>query len=179
MQSINVATGGSMYQDIPSDIYNKKYIEDVLLLNPDQLHQNYWQNLNPDNHMIWSNFHRIKQIKNHHFFDDILWQSNPTPCVYSSHHQAVKEPGRNIEIIAVSLDDKVPEIITHQRYRNVIGVQFHPEVSSLYHEDGESYKWFPDDSVRKSYYTYLQENNSLIFHLNLWEKIGNLFKEYL
>jgi putative glutamine amidotransferase len=175
MQSMNVATGGSMYQDIPHEIYNKEYVEDVLLLNRDQIHQNYWQKLKPDNHMIWSNFHKIKPIKDHHIFNNTIWLDNPTPSVYSSHHQAVKEPGLNIMIIATSIDGRVPEIIAHSKYNNVFGVQFHPEVSSLYHDTGDQYKWTPDDTTRKSYNTYLKENASLSFHQILWQKIGNLF----
>jgi putative glutamine amidotransferase len=177
MQSINAATGGSMYQDIPTEIYNKNYVEDVLLLETDQLHQNYWQKLHPDNQMIRANFHKIVSIKPHAFFDDLLWQSNQTPSVYSSHHQAVKKPGLNIEIIATSLDNKIPEIIVHRKYKNVFGVQFHPEVSSLYDANGPSYKWFPEDTLKQSYYSFLHDHNSLSFHLKFWEKISRLFKE--
>jgi putative glutamine amidotransferase len=175
MQTINMATGGSMYQDIPSELYQAKYVEDVLELESDQQHKNYWQNLSPDDQMIWSNFHRIKQVNDHHFFDDRLWQNNPTPVVYSSHHQAVKKTGLNIEIIATSMDEKVPEIIAHTVYKNVLGVQYHPEVASLYHVDGNELKWFPDDTLRQTYHAYLQNRNSLYFHMKLWEKIGKLF----
>jgi putative glutamine amidotransferase len=176
MQSLNVATGGSMYQDIPSEIYNQKYIEDILTLDPDQQHQNYWQDLMPDNQMIHANFHRIKPVNPHHFFDDQLWGNNRSPFVYSSHHQAVKKTGLNFKIIATSMDGKIPEIIAHKNYKNVFGVQFHPEVSSLYHENGKKYKWIPADSLWKSYHTYLQEMNSLSFHKRFWEKIGIVFK---
>jgi putative glutamine amidotransferase len=175
MQTINMATGGSMYQDIPSELYQAKYVEDVLELESDQQHKNYWQNLFPDDQMIWSNFHSIRQVNNHHFFDDQLWKHNPTPVVYSSHHQSVKKTGLNIEIIATSMDEKVPEIIAHKIYKNVFGVQFHPEVSSLYHVNGTELKWFPDDSLRQTYYSHLQNSNSMYFHMKLWEKIEKLF----
>jgi putative glutamine amidotransferase len=175
MQSLNVATGGSMYQDIPFELYNKEYIEDVLKMDPDQQHQNYWQNLIPDNQMIWAIFHRIKPVRSHQIFNDQLWENNRTPHVYSSHHQAVKETGLNIKIIATSLDEKVPEIIIHEKYKNVFGVQFHPEVSSLYHENGLKLKHFPADTLPENYYTFLQSKNSLSFHFNLWKKVGNLF----
>lgn len=175
MQSMNVATGGSMHQDIPSNIYDIEYVEDVLIMDPDQIHKNYWQNLKPDNQMIWSNFHKIKPVKDHHFFNDTIWDENPTPMVYSSHHQAINNPGLNINVIATSLDGKVPEIIIHNKFDNVFGVQFHPEVSSLYHEKGNQYKWTPNDSTRKSYNTHLKENRSLSFHTLLWEKIGKSF----
>jgi putative glutamine amidotransferase len=176
MQSINVATGGSMYQDIPFDIYGARYVEDVLELDPDQQHQNYWQNLKPDDEMIWANFHRIKQINTHHIFDE-LWEENKTPYVYSSHHQAVKETGLNINIIATSMDNKVPEIINHELYDNVFGVQFHPEVSSLYDEHGRRLKWTPEDTLGKSYYSFLHENNSYRFHQKFWKNIGDTFSE--
>jgi putative glutamine amidotransferase len=175
MQSLNVATGGSMYQDIPFELYNKEYVEDVLKMDPDQQHQNYWQNLIPDNEMIWANFHRIKQISSHQIFDDQLWENNRTPYVYSSHHQAVKETGLNIKIIATSLDEKVPEIIIHKKFKNVFGVQFHPEVSSLYHENGIKLKWSLKDTREQNYYTYLKNRNSLNFHLDLWNNVGKLF----
>jgi len=175
MQSMNVATGGSMYQDIPSNIYDIEYVEDVLMLDPNKIHKNYWQNIKPDNQMIWSNFHKIKPVRDHHFFDDKIWDENPSPIVYSSHHQAIKYPGLNISVIATSLDGKVPEIIIHNKYDNVFGVQFHPEVSSLYQENGDQYKWTPNDSTRKSYNTFLRDNKSFSFHTLLWEKIGKLF----
>ena len=122
---------------------NYSRVEDVLKLEPNQRHKNYWQN-------------------------------NPTPVVYSSHHQAVKNTGLNIEIIATSMDEKVPEIIAHKIYKKVFGVQFHPQVSSLYHVNGSELKWFPDDSLRQTYYTHLQNSNSLHFHMKLWKKIGKL-----
>ena len=176
MQSLNAATGGSMFQDIPSELYDKKYVEDVLSQDEDQQHKNYWQNLHPDEMMIWANFHRIKPVASHHFFNDQLWQYNPTPHVYSSHHQAVKDTGLNIEIIATSMDGKIPEIIVHKEYKNAFGVQFHPEKSPLYNKNGERLKWFPEDSLQNTYYSYLEEKNSLRFHFKFWEKIGDLFK---
>ena len=175
MQSINVATGGSMYQDIPMDIYGLNYVEDVLSLDKNQQHLNYWQKIHPNNQMIWANFHPIKSIQKNHFFDNIFWSENPTPRVYSSHHQAVKDLGRNIETIATSVDDKVVEIIAHKKYKNVIGVQFHPEVSSIYDPEGEKYFWNPEDTTRMSYYTYLQNTNSLKFHRDFWTKTSDIF----
>lgn len=175
MQSLNAATGGSMYQDIPSEIYNKGYVEDVLEMDPDYRHQNYWQNLQPDNQMMWANFHRIKAIGSHHIFADELWIKNNTPFVYSSHHQAVKETGLDIRIIATSMDGKVPEIIVHDKFKNVFGVQFHPEVSSLYHENGAKLKRNPSDKDPENYYSFLHRKNSFSFHTNLWKNVGNLF----
>ncbi|MEZ4908152.1 MAG: gamma-glutamyl-gamma-aminobutyrate hydrolase family protein [Saprospiraceae bacterium] len=45
--------------------------------------------------------------------------------VVSSHHQAVKNIGKGLDIVATSMDGKSLMLI-HKKYRNVIGVQFHP-----------------------------------------------------
>jgi putative glutamine amidotransferase len=74
------------------------------------------------------------------------------------------------------MDEKVAEVISHSTYKNVFGVQFHPEKSALYDVDSQPIKWFPEDSVRNTYYTFLEENNSLRFHKRLWEKIGELYQ---
>ncbi len=176
MQTMNVATGGTMHQDIPSNIYNLNYVEDVLAMDNNQRHLNYWQRLAPEDDMIWSNFHQIKSIKSHHFFNEDLWSGNSNPFVYSSHHQAVQSVGNNLDIIATSMDGKVVEIIIHNKYENVFGVQFHPEVSSLYLSDQKQYKWTPDDLVPKSYYEFLVKSNSLSFHKKFWQKVSSLYQ---
>jgi len=176
MQTMNIATGGSMYQDIPSDIYKVRYVEDILSMDKNQRHLNYWQKLAPDNKMIRSNFHQIKSVKSHHFFNNQLWAENNNPFIYSSHHQAVDSLGRDLEILATSMDDKIVEIIGHKKYKNVIGVQFHPEVSSLYLPDQKQYKWYPDDSAPKSYHEFLHQTKSLSFHTNFWQNVSNLYR---
>ena len=172
---MNVASGGSMYQDIPSDIYGLKYVEDVLSLEPNQIHRNYWQDLWPDDDMITANFHQIIRIKNHSFFNELLWTENAAPYVYSSHHQALNSYGKHIEVVATSMDGKVPEIIVHGKFKNVFGVQFHPEKAGLYLENSEPMKWHPQDSLRISYHDFLRENNSSAFHRSFWKNVGQLF----
>lgn len=46
--------------------------------------------------------------------------------VNALHHQAVEEPGENIEIVARE-PNKVPQAIEHLKHEYVIGVQWHPE----------------------------------------------------
>jgi putative glutamine amidotransferase len=175
MQTMNVASGGSMYQDIPSDIYGLHYVEDIFSLDSNNIHRNYWQDLWPDEEMITANFHQIIRIRNHSFFDEFLWKENPAPYVYSSHHQALNKYGKNIEVIATSIDGSVPEIIAHGKFKNVIGVQFHPEKPGLYLEDSEPIKWHPNDSLQISYHDFLKEKNSFTFHKAFWNKVGQLF----
>ncbi len=175
MQSMNVASGGTMFQDISTEVYGLSYVEDVLAREVNQRHKNYWQNLSQDRDMIWANFHQIVPVEDHSFFSDAIWQANSSPFVYSSHHQAARDIGKNFAIIATSMDGKIPEIIAHTVYPNVIGVQFHPEVADLYNENGPKLKWYPTDPNPVSYYTFLSQNSSLPFHLEYWKKISELF----
>jgi putative glutamine amidotransferase len=175
MQTLNVATGGSMYQDIPAEIYGRQYVEDVLALEVNEKHRNYWQDLDPQKDMIWSNFHQIRSVKNHSFFDEAMWSPQEMPFVYSSHHQAVRQTGKDLEILATSTDGKIVEIIAHKIYKNVLGVQFHPEVAALYKSDGDKMKWFPDDTQPRSYNEFLTQTNSLEFHKKFWGKVSSLY----
>lgn len=54
------------------------------------------------------------------------------PFVTSVHHQSVKKTGKNFRVIATSPDKKVVEAISNIKFKNVYGVQFHPEFSTLY-----------------------------------------------
>ncbi len=58
--------------------------------------------------------------------------SSQNPLVTSVHHQSVKKTGENFRVIATSLDRKVVEAIANTKFKNVYGVQFHPEFSTLY-----------------------------------------------
>lgn len=177
MQSMNVASGGSMYQDIPSDIYGLQFVEEILALDKNQLHKNYWQNISPDDKMIWSNFHQIKSQMPFSIFDHVLWENNTTPFVYSSHHQTINKLGLDIKVVATSIDEKVVEIIAHNKWKHVFGVQFHPEVASLYVENGSEYKWQPNDTLLVSYKQFLIQNRSLNFHKNFWQKVSEIFRK--
>lgn len=93
MQLINVASGGSLYQDI-----NSQAIDTLE-------HKNKG--------------HSIK-ISGNRFFQKGKYSVN------SSHHQAVKKLGSNLNTIAVS-DDNIIEAICADAYPFLLGVQWHPE----------------------------------------------------
>jgi putative glutamine amidotransferase len=175
MQSMNVATGGTMYQDIPTEIYKLNYVEDVFDLGPEQNHRNYWRNLTADKQLMGNSFHKIRFHKHHHFFDKLLSGSNLTPSVYSSHHQAVKDIGQGFQVIATSMDGKVVEIMAHKIYKNVFGVQFHPESYSLYSKGGDEYKVAPNDTILISHSELLREKKSVHFHRKFWQNFGEFF----
>ncbi len=175
MQSINVAAGGSMYQDIPSEIYGLNYVEDVLKLDKNAHHKNYWRSIRRGKNLMGINFHKIRFENTALFADRLKISGRKTPSIYSSHHQAVKDIGKGFKITARSMDGRVVEAIAHSKYRNVIGVQFHPEVLSLYEPNLKKYKYSPDDKKEKSYYEIINEDSGYEFNTKFWDFFSSLF----
>jgi putative glutamine amidotransferase len=174
MQSMNVATGGSLYQDIPSEIYGLKYIEDVLGLDPDERHYPYYFPLKAEE-VFWINFHKIQFGPNDYFDKRIKCDTKNNPFVASFHQQSVMNLGKGFEVAATSVDNKVIEAIAHDKFTNVLGLQFHPEIEELYSDDGKRYKFAPSDTSSISYYEFVNNNNSLEFHRAYWKYFSELF----
>jgi putative glutamine amidotransferase len=106
-QLINVAFGGTLYQDIASDL-------------PDAIahvHSDY------DRHRHAIVFPKGSSLA-------ALFPGQSEALVNSIHHQAVKALGRDIGIEALSHPDGVVEAIRYQRARFVMGLQWHPEFHS-------------------------------------------------
>ena len=165
MQTMNIATGGTMVQDIPSEIYNFNTVEEVLTLDNNKQHRNYNNNLVIDSTLFSGNFHDIT-ISNHNpIVGD--YTENQTPLVYSNHHQAIEKLGRNLEAIATSMDGKIIEAIVHKNYPNVLGIQFHPEGTYL-HNSKIKYRKSPNDEL-KAGKQILIDHKSYQFHLELWK----------
>lgn len=103
-QLINVAFGGSLYQDIASDV--PAAIEHV-------------------NDLYDSHYHEI------HFPQGstlaTMFAGRPQALVNSIHHQAVKDLGRDLSIEALSGKDNIIEAIRYKKANFVMGVQWHPE----------------------------------------------------
>jgi putative glutamine amidotransferase len=166
MQSMNVATGGDMYQDIPQDVYGLKYIEDVLSLDADKRHRNYNRKLYTDKELNSHSFHYIKILDK----EILKFSGNSDPLVASSHHQAVNKTGKNMIIAATSIDGKVIEMLTHQKFPGVIGTQFHPEFFTLYDPNSRKVKTRPQDELLTEH-EVLINNGSYQFHIDLWKYI--------
>ncbi|MBI3605064.1 MAG: gamma-glutamyl-gamma-aminobutyrate hydrolase family protein [Nitrospirae bacterium] len=105
-QVLNVVLKGSLYQDIPSQIHTgTRHRQKEKASQP-----SHWVNIMEDSHLY-----------------RILGKTKIR--VNSSHHQAVKKPGKPLKISAVS-PDGVIEGIELPDHPFAIGVQWHPE--SLY-----------------------------------------------
>jgi putative glutamine amidotransferase len=174
-QSLNVAAGGTLIQDIPSEIYGIKSIEDVVTLDRDKIHSiRYLKLLNPGVKGYFAHFHRIK-FKGKSIFDRIGVNTKNNPFVLTSHHQAVKKLGDGLRVIAVSMDGKIIEALEHKKYKNVLGVQFHPEVYKLYKENSFYRRESDGKRVFNPRKYLIENNNSLNFHKKIWKWFaGNL-----
>lgn len=169
MQTMNIATGGNMVQDIPTGIYQVNTVEEVLKLEKNQQHRNYNNNLSIDSTLFSGSFHHISILNKSSLTGDIKINLNPT--VYSNHHQAIEKLGQNLKIIATSVDGKIIEAITHQKYPNVLGIQFHPEGKYL-HDKEIKYRIKPTDELISGK-QILENDSSYIFHLALWKMFSD------
>ena len=103
-QSINVFRGGSLIQDIPSDVPGA-----VSHDRPGEPEEVKSHGVRLDE---GSRLHRL--------------HGGPEAVVNSYHHQSVAEPGRDLRI-AARAPDGVAEAVEDTRGRFVLGVQWHPE----------------------------------------------------
>lgn len=173
MQSLNVATGGTLYQDIPLEMYNQRTVEEILAQNSDQQHRNYMENYGLDDGVIWGHFHRIAYTQN----SFLHGMGNSTaPYVWSSHHQSIEKLGKDLTVAARSMDGLIIESIQHTKFPNVIGVQFHPEVTSIY-DANEKMRIVPKQPAVASYIDLFKGDKGEDFHRAFWKQFAERFGE--
>jgi putative glutamine amidotransferase len=131
-QTINVGTGGTLVQDIPTEVYGKTTVEDVIALGPEQWHSNPYRFLFPLDKLYGYNFHTLQLGDNGLFVRVMGFRSSDHPRILSSHHQALGKMGKDLVAIASSRDGRVIEAVSHKRFPNVLGIQFHPEHPLLF-----------------------------------------------
>ncbi len=170
MQTMNVATGGTLIQDIPTEIYKATTSEAVLRLDPEQQHRNYYIHTDIDEELIWGHFHRLYYEEGSVFYN----MSVHSPYVWSSHHQCIGKIGNNLLPVAWSTNKKVIEAVVHSKYPNVFGVQFHPEVTSIFKPEA-TLKLRSGQTELQSFEEMFPEDEGLNFHLNYWLYISKKF----
>jgi putative glutamine amidotransferase len=132
-QSLNVAAGGSLIQDIPSEVYGQNTVQEILAGAPDQVHSSvYLEKLFPYDGDLKTPFHRIRLFKDSIFVRKMGVSSSDEPFTATAHHQAIGKLGANLRVTATSKDGKIVEAVEHGLFANVLGIQFHPERHSLY-----------------------------------------------
>ncbi|MFL9964670.1 type 1 glutamine amidotransferase [Paraburkholderia sediminicola] len=103
-QLINVAFGGTLYQDIATDVPTAAA----------HVNEDY------DQHRHGIHFPDGSTLVN-------MFPGRRDAIVNSIHHQAVKTLGRDLNIEAVSASDGLIEAVRYRRAPFVMGVQWHPE----------------------------------------------------
>ena len=167
MQTMNVATGGTMIQDIPTELYGIWNAEEILALPRDQMHRNYMDYLNTGCEGPTSyHFHRIILKKNSFLTRGMGINKRTEPLVLSSHHQAIESLGTGWEVAATSMDGKIIEAIQHVDYPNVQGLQFHPEKPGLF-DPSIIHPMGCDSTI--NFQKAIENSNSYLFHLAFWK----------
>jgi putative glutamine amidotransferase len=174
LQSMNVAAGGTLWQDIPAQVYESTKPETHVLINRRNLHRNYWQNIRDDKDFMGINMHPVRFTDNMFFGKTVKVSRKLQPIVYSSHHQAINDLAPVFNVTARSDDGKIIEGIAHKKYPNVFSVQFHPEVSALY-EDRALVKFAPEDTPATLH--SMLDKKSLKFHKMYWGHISEVINK--
>ncbi len=177
LQSLNVGTGGTLVQDIWSEIYGKSYLEDIIALPPENWHSNPFIKLYPEENLRTSNLHPIKLLEEGKWIREWGFRETDAPFVYSSHHQALKKLGKGLRVISTSLDGKVIEAVEHEKYPDVLGVQFHPEAFSLW-DEGQTSRLNPKTPETTLLSILKEHPPSLDFHKKLWSWFSERLLEY-
>lgn len=174
MQTMNVATGGSMIQDIPTELYGIWQAEDILALPADQMHRNYLDYLNTGCEDPTSyHFHKISLKPDMILTTGIGFNKDTNPLVLSSHHQAIEELGSGWEIAATSMDGKIIEAIQHSSYPHVLGIQFHPEKPGLFDPSIEH----PEScNSTINFQKAIENSDSYLFHVKFWKQLDKILQ---
>jgi putative glutamine amidotransferase len=167
-QSLNVGTGGTLIQDIPSGIYGMNFIENIIHAKKVDWHKNPYAKIHPELNLYPYLLHPINLLDGGKFTTDLGFNQMDHPYVISAHHQALGKLGKGIKINATSSDGRVAEGIEHEKYPNVLGVQFHPDFPELWNT-GFTFKWKPEDKEEVSFLSLLKKKPpSLEFNKRIW-----------
>lgn len=177
-QTLNVGTGGTLVQDIWSEKYGKKYLEEVSKLSREKWHFNPFDALYPQEKLLHYNLHPITVLESGTLHTQMGLNIKSTPYVISSHHQAVEKLGKGMEISATSLDGKIVEAVEHKNYPHLLGLQFHPEFPLIW-DKTKKYSLLPQDEKGFNVYSFLKNHPpSLDFHKKIWSWISAKLVEF-
>lgn len=126
-QTLNVGTGGTLVQDIWTEVYGRTTVEDVIALGPEQWHNNPYDNIFPRDNLMGVNYHTLQLGSQSVFVKAMGFQATDHPRIRSSHHQALEKMGLGLVATASSRDGRIVEAVEHSKFPAVLGLQFHPE----------------------------------------------------
>ncbi|HAE87365.1 TPA: hypothetical protein DCG86_05000 [Candidatus Marinimicrobia bacterium] len=172
MQIMNVAAGGTLYQDIPMQIYGHQTYENLLQSNEEQ-HKNYWQKISYASQIPSFTIHEIKILINSRMNFLNCVKSDSMFNVLSIHHQSVNQTGKDYIVTALSADGKITEAIEHVLYPYVMGIQFHPELWTIYDEN-YSFRSDPIDTLKAV--QHVLTDMDMRFHKEFWHYFSSMFR---
>ncbi|KAF2322558.1 hypothetical protein P3X46_031390 [Hevea brasiliensis] len=132
-QVLNVACGGTLYQDVEKEL-SKKIPEEERVM-----HMNYEDY---DGHR-----HPVKVVENtplHQWFKDSLEEKKMEIMVNSYHHQGVKKLAQRFVPMAFAPDGLIegfydPDAYNPEEGKFIMGLQFHPE--RMRHQDSDDFDY--------------------------------------
>lgn len=126
-QTLNVGTGGTLVQDIWTEVYGATTVEDAIALGPEQWHNNPYARIFPRDNLMGVNYHTLQLGSDSVFVKAMGFKATDHPRIRSSHHQALEKMGLGLVATASSRDGRIVEAVEHKTFKSVLGVQFHPE----------------------------------------------------
>lgn len=175
MQTMNIATGGCLIQDIPFEVYKSTESKGLSHLKQNEIHRNYFKQMTRYDDLELTGFHFHKISFKGSFFSKLTGtRKKATPRINSYHHQAVEKLGKGFKVSAKSIDGKIIEAIYHKKYPNVFGIQFHPERSGFYKPIHKVQ--FKPEGDKKTLLECL-DDESLNFHKAYWKAINERLQD--
>lgn len=167
-QTLNVGTGGTLVQDIWTEVYGRNTMEDIVALGPERWHVNPFSRLRPElRNLTPYSFHSLSLREDGLFCRELGFKASDHPRILSAHHQALDALARGWKAVATSRDGKIVEAMEHKVFPAVVGIQFHPEVRTLYEDEPKIVE--RPDAAATSYRGLLAGSPpSVEFHRKLW-----------
>ena len=179
LQTLNVGTGGTLIQDIWTEVYDKSTVEDAISLGPEQWHTNPYDphgRLYPLYQTMGCNFHSLELGAGSKFCVAMGFKTSDHPRILSWHHQDVGTLGKGLVVVATSRDGKVVEAVEHREYPNVLGTQFHPEFPQLW-DTTPIFREKPGDPLTSGNAILAGSPPSLPFNKAIWAWFAAKLKE--
>ena len=173
MQTMNVAAGGTLWQDIPTQLYHQETVEAALSASPTTWHRNHSHELGVSEQVANGVMHPLHLLPGAPaFMLDACDRGTHEPQVLCIHHQAINKLGPGYVVYGTSDDGKIVEAIGRLDFPNVVGVQFHPERTPLYNPKEAAMLSPKATEYNFIYSTLAKDPYSKAFNTGIWKWLG-------
>jgi putative glutamine amidotransferase len=171
-QTLNVGTGGTLVQDIWTETYGLRSVEEALGLPAERWHSNPFLFLYPTDDLFEYNLHPLRLRQKGKLGAELGLGDDSSPYVLSAHHQQIAGLGRGLRPEAFTADGRMIEALSHEQFPNVLGLLFHPEEQAL-RDPLALFKLEPGAAPAQNLRAFLDAHPpSLEFHKKLWAWFG-------